>query len=669
MNRFFYPRLAAQNLRKNKTIYLPYLLAAGLIIGLYYILSSLIPMVSASGMRGGVAMLSILGASKVICAFFSLLILYYINSFVIKRRKKEFGLYSILGMEKRHISLVMFWEVVLTVLISLVVGIGGGALLSQLMFLVLLKLVAIPATLTFQIPLAAVGETAILFAAAFGAILIYDIVSIFRSDPIGLLRAGSTGEREPKARWLLTLIGLAALGSGYWMALSVKRPSDAIAVFLLAVLLVIIGTYALFIAGSIVVLKLMRKKKSFYYKPKNFISVSGMIYRMKQNAAGLASICILSTAVLVTMSSTVCLYIGEEEMLKVNFPREVAASCIPTDQTPQGMQEASALMRETAEGYAEANGFTLKGYIGYTTVRRWGDYDGDTLALQDENGFTGNLADAAYSINLAVGLLSEYNAVSSSSFTLSPGEVLVRSPVPVGDSITIRGANGSAAYTVKGMLPEDLLGIDHYNTLYMAVPDEAALLELLGIFGKDSAGDSLGSFNCRSFYDIEGDGDRATYFAGMREAYLGKVERVSTIRNIDGDREDFYQMYGSLFFVGLFFVVLFISATVLIIYYKQITEGYDDHDRFQIMQNVGMSEKEVRSAISRQVLMVFFLPLGTACLHIAVAFPALCKVLEVFDMCNHVLFFACVAGTVLLFTLIYTIVYNLTARTYFKIVR
>lgn len=670
MNRFFYLRLAAQNLKKNKTIYLPYLLAASLIVSLYYILSSLSPMIAESGMRGRSSMIAILGASQFICAFFSLLILFYINSFIVKRRKKEFGLYSILGMEKRHISLTMFWEVILTGLISLAAGIGGGALLSQLMFLVLLKLVAIPTALTFQIPLTSVGGTVLFFAFAFGAILIYDIVSICRSDPIGLLRAGNTGEREPKARWFLALIGFAALGGGYWLALSVKRPSDAISVFLLAVLLVMIGTYALFIAGSIVVLKLMRKKKNFYYKPKNFISVSGMIYRMKQNAAGLASICILSTAVLVTMSSTVCLYIGEEEMLAENFPREVKAVCIPSEMSVKGLSDASLLMKETAEEYAAAQGFALKNYVSYITVSRWGDFDGSRVVLQNDEGSTGSLAEAETPVNLMAGLLDDYNTITGSSASLAPGEVLAcGSDMSIGSSIRIEGVGGSTEFSVKERIPESLLGMGRYATLYLVLPDEAALEEMIGVIGKNSDGDLLGYFNCRTFYDVEGDGDREAYFSGMREAYLAKIERLSTVSTIDNDREDFYQMYGSLFFVGLFFVVLFISATVLIIYYKQITEGYDDHDRFRIMQNVGMSDKEVRTAISRQVLMVFFLPLGTACLHIAVAFPVLCKVLEVFDMYDHTLFFVCVASAVLLFILVYTIVYNLTARTYFKIVR
>ena len=656
MNKLFYPRLAVQNLRKNKTIYFPYLLASSLTVALYYILRSITVMVADSEMKVGAAIGAILSLSAGISAFLSVLILFYINSFVIRRRKKEFGLYSILGMEKRHIALVMLWEVLLTALLSLVCGIGGGALLSQLLFLILLKLVKLPAALTFQIPVSSIGYTALLYTAVFGLVLLYDMIVVRRSQPITLLTEAKAGEREPRSRWLLALIGLAALGGGYGLALSTRQASDIVSVFLLAVLLVITGTYALFIAGSIGALKLMRKNKFFYYKPQNFIPVSGMIYRMKQNAAGLASICILSTAVLVTMSSTVCLFIGEEDVLRQKNPREITVSCFQTD------TDERQLLRETAEEYAASYGFQVKNYLSYqllsTALYR---QDKELNAVYDENGKNGSYC--------AVEVISadDYSAVTGQQLTVQPGTLLFwdgQGSYAAGDRLKIAGEAFTAAAALDTQpLPESL-----DNGLLLVVESEETLLQLRQRIN-DQQEENIGSLSCKSYYDIEdGGASREAYYAGMRDAYNEKVSHLRFVNNIEASRRDFYQVYGSLFFVGIFFTILFLAVTALIIYYKQITEGYDDRSRFQIMRSVGMTDREIRSAVSKQVQLVFFLPLGTAALHIAVAFPSLFRLLNLIGMYNLPLFIVCLAATVLLFALFYGLVYQMTARIYFKIV-
>ena len=327
MRRNFNIRMALTNIKNNQNIYLPYFMAASLIVMLFYSLRSVSFMVANSTAAGGVTMSAMLQMSSWICGILSLVILFYVNSFIMKRRKKEFGLYSILGMEKRHIALVMAWEVLITGAIGIFCGIVLGALFSQLLFLLLLKIVGLPVALEFVIPFQE-AATFVLFGIGFLILLGYDVISVCRTDPIALLRSEKEGEREPRTKWPLAALGFVTLGAGYWLALTVKTPSDALTVFFPAVLLVIIGTYCLFVAGSILILKLLRRNKNFYYQPKNFISVSGMMYRMKQNAVGLSNICILSTCVLVTLSSTVSLFIGEEDILRARYPRQIITSCV-----------------------------------------------------------------------------------------------------------------------------------------------------------------------------------------------------------------------------------------------------------------------------------------------------------------------------------------------------
>lgn len=655
MNKAFYPRLAVTNIKKNKSIYVPYLLAGSLIVSLFYILSSVTYMVSHSNIEGGETMGIILMFSTWICGFLSLIILFYINSFIMKRRKKEFGLYSILGMEKRHISIVMLWEVAIAGAISIFCGIASGALFSQLLFLLLLKIVGLPSALTFQIPLQSIFSTFILFGLGFAVVLLFDIIGIIRSNPISLLHSTKEGEREPKSRWLIALIGAITLGGGYTLSLMVRTASDAIGAFLFAVVLVMIGTYCLFIAGSIVVLKFLRKNKTFYYKPKNFISVSGMIYRMKQNATGLANICILSTCVLVTLSSTVCLFIGEEDILQGRFYRQVQVNSIASEQSEE-------LMEAAAENHAQRYGFEVKNAVGYTGL--------SFAAKRNDDAFQINKRYNADTYEMYALNLQDYNRITGADLSLKDGEVLVNiSGTPLnGNTIQI----GNSSYKVAGTIapPKYISTIGVGNGVYIVVPTFKDLQHLsnnLELTNSNKDGYKLW-YNYK--YDVKGDSEKLPeFYESMRDAYNETVPHLGMVDNIDSARSGFYQVYGSMLFVGIFFVTLFLIAAVLIIYYKQITEGYDDHDRFQIMQKVGMSDKEVRSTIQKQVLMVFFLPLGMAVVHISVAFRVLCKMLMVFNMYNTTLFLLCTLGAVLIFAIFYLFVYQLTARTYYRIVQ
>ncbi len=664
MNSFFYSRLAFQNLRKNRSLYLPCLLSGSVIVMLFYILDSICVMLGNAEMRGGAYLEMIIGLSRNVCGFLSIIILFYINSFVMKQRKREFGLFCVLGMEKKHLFQVLFLETMMVGTVSILLGVLGGALLSQLLFLVLMNIVRYNIPLTFTIPLSSIGLTFGVFAAAYLLVILAEAVQIIRTNPIDLLHSAKVGEREPKARWLLALIGAAALSGGYALAIGAKDAVQALMFFIVAVVLVMIGTYLLFTAGSITFLKILRRKKSFYYKPNNFVSVSGMIYRMKQNAVGLANICILSTCVLVTLSSTICLYIGEESVTANRFPRDMKASFALEEGT-----EAAAI--DTMENLAEQHGLEITNAVKV--------YPYSIIAYQEgENDFSteydggGHISDLSRLWSFEILPLSSYNEAVGMNYQLEWGEVLLCKGTKAQDNVfRLDGTE----YRAKELIPfPDFLasaddGDGGYSLLIMR-DDERKELWTAHHAGEDT----YPWF--QYVFDLEGpENHRQVYMDCLREALVetqrapGQYLRVGSVGSREADRKDFYETFGGLFFVGIFFTLLFLLATVLIVYYKQITEGYDDHDRFHIMQQVGMSAHEVKSAIHKQVLMVFFLPLGLAMVHISAAFPALCKILRAFQMTDTRLFLICVLGTCLAFSVVYLVIYWLTASVYYRLAK
>ena len=632
MNHFFYPRLALTSLRKNKSVYTPYLMVSALMVMMFYILRSIRIMLGQVQVRGGQSMGLILDMSLWICGIFSLIILFYVNSFVMKRRAREFGLFSILGMEKRHMAMLAGWEALFCAVSSIGVGILCGALLSQLMFLLLLNLVQIETPLTFQIPLEALWMTMELFFGAWAVILLRNIHTVGKADPIALLQSRKEGEKEPKTRRLLAFLGAVTLGGGYWIALTASTPSDALAFFLPAVLLVMAGTYCLFTAGSIAFLKFLKRRKGFYYRPNNFISVSGMLYRMKQNAVSLANICILSTAVLVTLSFCMSLYLGEEVVLQAQFPRQVESGVfIDSPEQEKDGEDWVQLTRQLAE--------------------------------------TGAVA------ILECIPLEEYNAITGGQETLEPGQVLASDPTgALGGEMTIDGNR----YQIKKKIEEFEFGnstqylADCYTVVMKDLPTLWDLLEQVNekIAATDGSG-YVSHLRYSYWYDLRQGKEEALgpFFDQLRDSYYETHDGGLSLQYEGDVRENFFAIYGSIFFVGLFFVLMFLIATVLMIYYKQITEGFEDHDRFRIMEQVGMSGREVRSTIGKQVLMVFFLPLGMSVIHAAVAFPVLCKILSAMGMNHTTLFLWCLGVSILVFALFYLVVYLITARVYYKIVR
>lgn len=607
-------------------------------------------------MSGGGQLKTILKFGTYVIGFFSVVFLFYTNSFLIKRRKKELGLYNILGMEKKHIAKVLFWENFFVALITMALGLLLGIALSKLMFLVLLKILNFKVPMGFFISKQSLFKTAVLFGVTFVLILMNNLRQIHLSNPVELLKGGHVGEKEPKTKWVFTLIGLISLGTGYYIALTTESPLAALSSFFMAVILVMVGTWALFTAGSIALLKALRKNKKFYYKTNHFINVSGMIYRMKQNAIGLANICILSTTVLVMVSTTVSLYIGMEDVLRTRYPRDISISAknISKDKS----EELTSMIKKQAE----KQGAAVKNIVKYRSL--------DLAVIQDKNYFTDNRNELDMN---NVGFLefiplSEYNEMENKSITLKEDEVLLytyRGEIAE-DSINILGNEFKIKERINTMTVDGIASSVVSKGYFVVVPNGNTIKKIFS--SSTEASKNIGELSYYFAFDTDSNAEEEI---ALTKDINSKIKELSVDGNCEGleeSRVSFFSVYGGLFFLGIFLGALFIMATVLIIYYKQISEGYDDKERFEIMQKVGMSKDEIKKSINSQVLMVFFLPLFTAIIHIAFAFKVIIKLLEVLNLTNVTLFVYCTVGTIFVFTIFYGIVYVLTSKVYYKIV-
>lgn len=608
-------------------------------------------------MSGGDSLITILGLGNIVIGIFSVIFLFYTNSFLIKRRKKEFGLFNILGMEKKHIAKIIVYETVFVSVFSLVIGLVSGMIIGKLMFLLLNNILRFDVPLTYFVSINSIGVTLVLFLGILVLTLLNNLRHIHLAKPIELLKGGQVGEKEPKTKWILTIIGVAALATGYYIALVTESPLEVMSKFFLAVLLVIIGTYALFTAGTIALLKLLRKNKGFYYQTKHFINISGMIYRMKQNAVGLANICILSTMVLVMLSTTVSLYIGMEDLLKNRYPKEIDVSA--NNLTEEEVQVVEKIIQEEANKHQ----IEIKNPIHY----RYADF----AAKRTGNTFTAErVAMGEFSDISLVGLipLDEYNQLEKQSATLKENEVLFYTfrGEPVEKTVTIAGQEFQIKDQLKDLSLSGDVSAMLMDSYFVIVKDEATIKSLYPVEEMDV----LEWKDLSYFYGFDAKGTAENEVA-LTKALSQKLKEASIDGYAEGQeeaKESFYSLYGGLFFLGLFLGTLFIMATVLIMYYKQISEGFDDKERFAIMQKVGLSKEEIKKSIKSQVLLVFFLPLVAAVVHIAFAFKVITKLLVLLNLTNIGLFVLCTAATILIFALFYALVYTLTAREYYKIV-
>lgn len=665
--RNLYPRLAATNLKKNRRFYLPYLLACIVIVALFCIILTLASDPYLGQMQHGGSVSQVLGFGVLIMALFSTIILFYTNSTFTKQRKREFAIYNILGMEKRHISYVLFWESLYTAAMALFFGLVAAGVFSKLLQLVLVRLIGGEATFGLNISLMSIGYTAAFFGALFLLLLLNTIRIIHLSNPVQLLRAGSEGEREPRSKWILALLGAVCLAAGYIISLRTNAALYAIQYFFPAVILVIIGTYLTFIALSVVVLKALRKNRRYYYKTSHFATVSGLIYRMSRNAAGLASICILSTMVLVTVSTTVSLYKGLDAYADVRWSQDMTLTLM-TDPQTNTVPDVAPVLR-VVDDTMTRSGLTQSNVHGYRTVRFSAQRSGDAL-----DQFTGSGVDA-YTVMV---LDTEgYADLTGEQVTLAPGEALAWTDgKPFGDTLTLGG--DTLRLRQLDSFPLDsgssIMGL---HTLYLVVPDLDSVLELRAqqnAYASEHGG-TRSMLNYTYQFDLSGTDDEQldALHTLLSDPAFESAAEAANVQYTTDMRADGYptlrSMYGGFLFLGFFLGFVFLFATVLIIYYKQVSEGYDDCGRFRIMQQVGMTPKEVKATIRTQVLLMFFLPLVTAAIHIAFAFPLIKQIVFAFGLQNVHLFLLCTLGTFGVFALLYTFVYLLTARTYYRIVR
>lgn len=659
MNNWFYSRLALSNIRKNSQTYVPYILAASLTIMMFYIIAAL----STSNeliKQNGFTLSTILSLGTVIVGFFAVIFLFYTNSFIIKQRKKEIGLYNILGMEKKHIARMMLMENFYVALIAITLGIALGILFSKLVVLMLFKIVSFDVPTGFEISVKMIIVTIVLFCCIFALTLITNLYQIHLAQPIELLRGGQTGEREPRTKWLLMLIGAVSLGSGYYIALTRDNPLSALKMFFFAVILVMIGTYCLFTAGSIGLLKMLRRNKRFYYQPRHFINISGMIYRMKKNAVGLANICILGTMVLVTISTTVSLYVGFEDVMRARYPRNMIITANYSG------EKVKALIRSTTADVLKNKRLEPFNILEYRYLPLSASQNGSVF-LADRSSSLDFQASMLYFIPL-----EDYNRMANQSLALADDEVLIYAehvPYPY-TTLTVF----DQTFTIKDRLNQLFIdGTEELNittSYYLIVKDLNVLKDFYE--RKQQAYGSLASPISYVFgFDIDtSDEEGVSLHWQLKNKLISVLGNTGAFRleSAAEARHDFYSLYGGLFFLGIFLGLLFLLAAVLIIYYKQITEGYDDQQRFQIMQQMGMSQDEVKQAIRTQVLMVFFIPLIMAAVHVAFAFKVIRQLLALFSLTNAALFAGCTAATLLVFALLYTVVYIRTARVYYRIV-
>ena len=670
MHKGIFSRLAKQNIRNNKSTYIPYIITCIFCIAMIYMMEFLrdCPTLD-QAVRQADEVRMIVFTGEIVVEIFCIIFLIYSNSFLMKRRQKEIGLYNILGLERNHIGIVMFLETIITSIGSLAGGIAAGIIGSKLALLLLLKLLHIPSVLGFYISVKGIFTCLFMFGIIFLMILFLNLAKIHLSRPVELLRGNNTGEKEPAAKWLMALIGFICLGAGYYLAVTTESPIKAITIFLLAVILVMAGTYLLFTAGSIVILKFLRRRKSFYYRTGNFISISGMLYRMKQNAIGLASICILSTGVLLMIAMTVSIYFGMNDIMLNRYPYDVDMSV--TSISEEECQTAiEAFEKAIADNKVPVEKSVEEIYLDIVCSK-----NGDQILIKPAN--TIRNSDSV----LVLSLLdqAEYERLTGISANLNDGEIFAWYPSAVQkDSVTV----DETEFTVKKWLDKNPLtcGED-------AVSDNAVLVvtdedfkkfdemrtEMYKGVSSAPAGEDL---TLHLGLDITGsETDKTDFGTPVMEVVKDLKKNGGLSENswiTSGIRQQEYESYyadnGSLLFIGIFLGSLFLMGTAMIIYYKQISEGYEDQKRFEIMQKVGLSRREVRSSVRRQILMVFFLPLLMAMLHITMAFPMIRRMLLLFGMTNTKLFIGCTAGTVLIFAVVYGLIYLMTARSYYHIV-
>lgn len=674
-----YPKLAWQGIRKNAETYLPYLLMGILMVGVSYIMNYLTRPALMGALSMGGTTLMVLQMGKIVISVFSVIFLYYCNSFLIRRRMKEFGLYNILGMGKGNIARVMLWETLLTALLVFAGGLLLGLSLSRLVEMALINLLHADYTVPMELFYPdGVTWVLLLFGGIYVLILLANLLRMRLSNPVALLKSENTGEKPPKANWFFGLIGLLILLSAYYVAAVSQSPFEALIFFFIAVLMVIVATYLLLVSGSVTLCRMLRRNKRYYYQTRHFISVSAMAYRMKRNGAGMATICILCTMVLVILTSTVCLYGGTDSMVDAICPQDINLTIGLEARDGEENWKRLDAMQQMALDVTEEMGLTPENITSQRALVATGKVqNGDYSIITDADSLKANV------LELTVYPLSVYEQATGETVTLADREMLYAS-FKTNETFSSMSFYGSAPYRMihaEKELPKRLLSADYrsaWGCLVVFTNDaEAFRSEIMALVGEKS-GEAMMMDRLALHFDLDSEADTDT------QEKLVKTLRSEAMKLTGKDfygmsslsvdtrslcRRDYLSLFGGLFFLGMVLGPLFSIAVVLIMYYKQICEGYEDAERFAVMRKVGLTDAEIRRSVNSQVLTVFFAPLLMAGLHMLFAMPMIRLILGAFGLHNDSLFYGIEIGCYVVFAVIYALMYLLTSRRYYRIVR
>lgn len=676
-----YPRLARTGISKNKRLYIPYILTCVGMVAVFYIIAALSHNAVIEGMRGEDAVKLILNLGEGVIGIFSLIFLFYTNSFLIRRRNREFGLYNILGMGKRDISKIISFEALIIYVISLVGGLFCGIALSKLAELGLLNIISAKTDFGFDVPVQAVINTIIAYSVIFAILFINSVRRVHSSDALSLLKSENVGEKPPRSNAFIAVLGLILLGGAYAISVAVRSPYKVLELFFVAVVMVIIATYMLMTAGSVTLCRALQKNKKYYYKKNHFVSVSSMAFRMKRNGAGLASICILSTMVLVMIVSSFSLFVGIEDSLHTIYPRNIAL-------TVRGLK-AEVLEKDNLDKFRRTVDRACAGYdnatdnlLDYRYLSTYGALIGDSVYIDYSSINSAKSSDPGALNDVYVIPLEDYNAATGDRVSLENGQALIyiNHDSYKYKSIVLSGARSLEIAGSADKLKNTGITTQEYaagvNSIFLVVADFDEYIKPIIDLGFDESGEfSAPSLIWYYGFDFSCDSQTAEIIQKNINSSLENISDTEApmydrllVQDISDRRENFYAVYGGLFFIGIILSLVFIIAAILIIYYKQVSEGYEDSARFEIMQKVGMTQKDIKKSINSQVLTVFFAPLIMAGIHLVFAFPALWKMLQLFQLFNKGLVVLVTASVFAVFAFFYVIVYKMTSNTYYKIV-
>lgn len=669
-----YPKIAADGIRKNGRLYIPYFITCILMVALFYIMH----MLGFSGLlknfEGASTARDMLKLGTYIMAIFGTIFLFYTQSTLVKGRLKEFGLYSVLGMNRRNIGRIIFFETLISWLIALSGGFVVGIGLSKLAELGFSKLIAVDVSYSFNLSVSSIVTTIIVYSFIFLLIFLNAVRRVRFASTINLIHAGKSGEKPPKANWVIGILGFVILASGYYIAIKIKQPLSALIWFFIAVILTIIGTYLVLIAGSVLFCRILQKNKKYYYKTNHFVSVSSMAYRMKRNGASLASICILLTMILVMISSTSALYINREETLMNHYQRHINAYASKSGYEKEYIELAERLKKGIDERTKEY-GAVAKNETYFFNYCLYGYYENSCLNLDVNPMEKITTIDYDNVAQVYFFDVEAYNRLTGEDESLSEGKVLavVDGKIDVGDELKIGKETFDVvkrADNTKSKL-RNAVSTNVVSTIYVIVEDVDKVASLYKDY-KDPKGSPMLTWYWIYDFDIDMDAEHQIELGSKLNSYMHDELSSKHFTNYCDSREyqrnDFVKTFGGLFFLGILLSIIFLVSCVLIIYYKQISEGFEDQSRFGIMQKVGMTKENIKKSINSQMLTVFLIPIIFACMHLAAVLPIIHKLLLLFGHNNMPLLLSCAGVCVLICGVFYAVIYKFTSNAYYKIV-